>query len=132
MNAFAAMPIAERLNPVAVPMLQGRCSGDTEQRHRRAADEHPPAQPRLNVAECAVTETAECLEDRAVRDVRSDRDAGVEAEDQHEDRRHQRAAPHAGDADERTNEEAGEAQLPGHCAATAAASSSAPLPSVLQ
>ena len=57
------------------------------------------------VAEHAVPRGAERLEDRAVEDVGADRDLGVEVEEQDQDRRHQRAAAHAGHADEHTDEQ---------------------------
>jgi len=65
-------------------------------------------------AEPPVPDGAEGLEDRAVQDVGPDRVRRLEAEDDHEDRRHQRAAAHAGHADQRSDQETGEDELPGH------------------
>ena len=57
---------------------------------------------------------AERLEDGAVEDVGADRVRRLEAEDDHEDRRHQRAAAHAGQPDDRAEQQPGERELPGH------------------
>ena len=51
-----------------------------------------------------MTHRAERLEDRSVHDVRADRDGRLEAEDEHEHRRHQRAAAHPGHPDEQADE----------------------------
>src|SRR5205823_5693105 len=54
------------------------------------------------------------LEDRTVEDVRPDRERRLEAEDDHEDRRQQRAPAHPGHSDQRPDQEAAERELPGH------------------
>src|SRR3981081_814278 len=59
---------------------------------------------------------AEGLEDRAMQDVGADRVRRLEAKDDDEDRRHQRAAAHAGQSDDRPDQQTGERELPGHCA----------------
>jgi hypothetical protein len=62
----------------------------------------------------AVANCAERLEDRTVEDVRADRERRLEAEEEHEDGRQQRAAAHSGEANEDPDEEPGEGELPGH------------------
>ena len=61
-----------------------------------------------------MTGCAERLEDRAVQDVGPDGDRGLETEDEDEDGSQERAAAHAGEADEEAGEEARERELPGH------------------
>ena len=73
---------------------------DPEQRQRRRADEHPEREARVHRAEHPVAHRPERLEDRPVEDVGPDRDLGVEAEEQDQDRRHQAAAAHPGHPDE--------------------------------
>src|SRR5439155_22233331 len=75
-------------------------------------------QPRVHRAEPTVPDRAERLEDRAVQDVGADRVRRLEAEDDDEDRRHQRAAAHPGEPDERADQQARERELPGHRAET--------------
>ena len=62
----------------------------------------------MHVAQPPVLDRPERLEDGAVDDVGADRDRRLEAEDEDEQRRHQRAAAHAGHADEQADQEAGE------------------------
>ena len=62
----------------------------------------------MDVTEPAVLHRAERLEDRAVDDVGSDRDRRLEAEDEHEQWRHQRAAAHPGHPDQQPDQKAGE------------------------
>ena len=62
----------------------------------------------MDVPELAVPGGAERLEDRAVEDVRADRDRRLEAEDEDQHRRHQRAAAHAGHPDEQADQQTGE------------------------
>src|SRR6266571_490337 len=57
---------------------------------------------------------AERLEDRAVEDVRPDGLARREAEEDDEDRRHERASADAGEADDEPKAEADEDVLPAH------------------
>jgi hypothetical protein len=87
---------------------------DAEQRRRRRAEEHPAGETRLDVTELAVPDRAHGLEESAVHDVGADGHGWLETEDDHEDRRHQRAAPHPGQPDERSDDETGENELPGH------------------
>src|SRR5206468_7590342 len=87
---------------------------DAEQRQRPRPREHPQRQPPVHRSEPAMADGAERLEDRAVHDVGADCVGRVEAEDDDEDRGHQRPAAHAGQPDERADQEAGEAELPGH------------------
>ena len=74
----------------------------------RRAEQHPHREPRVDVPELAMPDGAERLEDRAVEDVRADRDRRLEAEDEDQHRRHQRAAAHAGHPDEKADQETGE------------------------
>src|SRR5438046_158780 len=67
---------------------------------------------------------AERLEAGAVQDVRADRIGRLEAEHDHENRRHQRAAAHPGETDEHADQEAREGELPGHRSTTPLAVSS--------
>jgi hypothetical protein len=60
----------------------------------------------VNGAEHPVPDRADRLEDGAVEDVRADRDARVEPEDEDEQRRHERAAAHPGEPDERADQQA--------------------------
>jgi hypothetical protein len=61
-----------------------------------------------------VLERADCLEDRPMRDISADSERRLEAEQDHEDRGHQRAPAHTGDPDERSDQRTGERQLPPH------------------
>src|SRR5262249_44821172 len=70
--------------------------------------------PRVHRAELAASHGAERLEDGAVEDVRSDGVRRLEAEHDHEDWREQRAAAHAGETDERADQQPRERELPGH------------------
>jgi len=69
---------------------------------------------RMDVAEPAMPHGAERLEDRAVQDVRADRVRRLEAEDDHQDGRHQRPAAHSRQADENADQQPREGELPGH------------------
>ncbi len=62
----------------------------------------------VHVADPPVLGRPEGLEDRPVDDVGADRDRRLEAEDEDEQRRHQRAAAHAGRPDEQADQQAGE------------------------
>ena len=68
----------------------------------------------MDVSELSMPDGAERLEDRAVEDVRADRDRRLEAEDEDQHRRHQRAAAHPRHPDEKADQQAGERQLPVH------------------
>jgi hypothetical protein len=96
------------------PVAEARCELDAGERQRRRAEQHPEREPRVHGAELAVPDRAERLEDRPVEDVGADRRLRVEAEQQDQDRRHQRPAAHAGHAHEDPDEQAGEGELPGH------------------
>ena len=65
----------------------------------------------MHRAELPVTGRAEGLEDGTMEDVGADRDGGLEAEEEDEHRGHQRAAPHAGHADEEADQEPGHGEL---------------------
>src|SRR5205823_12151294 len=56
----------DRVDVVAVAVLEPGREPDAEQRRGRAAEEHPPRQLRLHVAEPTVAQRADRLEDRAV------------------------------------------------------------------
>src|SRR5207244_13210087 len=60
----------DRLDAVAVVVLQPGRERDTEQGHRPRPEEHPERQARVHRAESAMPDGAEGLEDRAVEDVR--------------------------------------------------------------
>jgi hypothetical protein len=79
---------------------------DARERERTGAEEHPEGQPRVHGAEPPVADRAERLEDRAVQDVGADRVGRLEAEEDDEDRRHQRAAAHAGEPNDRADQQA--------------------------
>src|SRR5215211_8850256 len=64
-----------------------------------------PLRAQVYGPERAMTERAHRLEDSAVEDVGADRDRRVEPEREDEQRRHQRAAAHAGEAGERPDQE---------------------------
>src|SRR5690242_4235212 len=65
-------------------------------------------------AEPPVPDRSERLEDRAVEDVGADRVGRLEAEDDDQDRRHQRAAADAGEADDQAEAQTRQRELPGH------------------
>jgi len=67
----------------------------------------------MHRSQTSVPEGAEGLEDGAVEDVRPDRVRRLEAEDDHENGRHQAATAHSGEPDEGADEEPGESELPG-------------------
>src|ERR1051326_2762136 len=77
--------------------------------------------------EPSVANGADRLEDRAVEDVGADRVGRLEAEDDDQDRRHQRAATDAGQAHDQAEAETRERELPGH---VAVAPSTMPAPTV--
>ena len=60
---------------------EGACELHADERSRPGADEHPEGESRVDVAELAMANGAERLEDRAVDDVRADGGLRVEAED---------------------------------------------------
>ena len=62
----------------------------------------------MDMPELPVPGGAERLEDSAVEDVGTDRHRRLEAEDEDQHRRHQRAATHAGHADEQADQQTGE------------------------
>src|SRR5690348_3415928 len=68
----------------------------------------------MDRSKLAATRRAERLEDSAVEDVRADGVGRLEAEHDHEDRREQRPTAHAGQPDERADQEPRERELPGH------------------
>ena len=101
----------------SVLMLSRRCSSRPRRRRATAARSRASIQSAsraCTVPSMRCRDGAERLEDRAVQDVRADGDLRVEAEEQDQDRRHQRAAAHPGHADEHADEQARERELPGH------------------
>src|SRR5439155_24646324 len=84
-----------RVDPPAVAVPEPGREPDPEERHRCAPEEHPTGEARLDVAQAALPDRSDRLEDRAVGDVRPDRQRGLEAEQDDEDRGHQRAAAHS-------------------------------------
>jgi len=62
---------------------------------------------------CVVTGGAERLEDRSVHQISADGLPRIETEDEHQERRHQRAAAHPGHADQRAYAETQQNELPG-------------------
>jgi len=95
-------------------MLQPRRHDHAQDRRGGAAKEHPPGQACLDVAEPAVPDRADGLEDRAMGDVGADRHRRAEAEQDDEDRGHQWPATHPGHADEGADEQPCEYELPAH------------------
>jgi hypothetical protein len=120
MKVFARKPsppmtsAAPTAYPSIVVALDQLGNADARERQRPGAEEHPQRQPRVDGAEPAMPDRAEALEDRAVEDVRAHGVRRLEAEEDHEDRRHQRAAAHAGEADDRTDQQPSKRELPGH------------------
>src|SRR5579864_1250816 len=106
----------DRLGARAIVMLDLRRRPHAEQRQRAGAGEHPKGQMRVHRAEAAMPNRAERLEDGAVHDVGADRVCRLEAEDDDEDRRHQRATAHPGETDDRPDQKTRERELPGHVA----------------
>jgi hypothetical protein len=78
----------------------------------------------VDVAKPAMAHCAKRLEDRAVEDVGPDRVRRFEAEHQHEDRRQQRAATHPRQADEDSDQEPRQRELPSQSTTPLAMSSS--------
>ena len=110
----ADRPALHRLRAVAVVVREDRGQADPDERHRPRAGEHPQREPRVDGAELPVPDRAERLEDRAVEDVGADGVGRLEAEEDDQDRRHQRPAAHARQADEDADQQAREGELPGH------------------
>src|SRR6266545_611721 len=106
----------DRLRRFAVMALDQLRDADARERERAGAEEHPERQPGVHGAEAPVANRAERLEDRAVEDVGADRVGRFEPEEDDQDRRHQRAAAHSREADDRTDQQARERELPGHAA----------------
>ena len=79
--------------------------GHAGDRQRPGAGEKPEREVAMHGAEAAMPDRPERLEDRAVEDVRPDRVRRLEAEDDDEDRRHERAAADAGKADHDADDE---------------------------
>src|SRR5580765_7027037 len=100
--------------------------GDAQQRHRAGAEEHPERQPGVHGAELPVPHRAEALEDRAVENVGADRERRLEAEEDDQDRRQQRAAAHPRQAYKQTDQETAERELPGHWPAMTSTSVATP------
>ena len=87
---------------------------DAGNRQRARTHEQPEREVAVNRAETAMPDCAERFEDRTVDDVRADGSRRLEAEEDDEDRRHQRAATHAGQADDHSEPKPGQRELPGH------------------
>ena len=77
-----------------------------------------PGEPRAHVPHPPVLHRADGLEDRAVGDVGADRGRRRDAEQEDEDRRHQRAAAHPGHPDEEADQEPDDGELPVHSSAS--------------
>jgi len=77
-------------------------------RHR--ADAEPPDERRVHRAPAQVDDGADRLHHRAGDQVAGDGGERVDAEEQHEDGRHQGAAAHAGEPDDDADAESGERQ----------------------
>src|SRR5438105_4352971 len=104
----------DRLRAVAIVVREDGRNADPGERHRPGAREHPQRKACVDGAELPVPDRAEGLEDRAVEDVCPDGVGRLEAEEDDQDRRHQRPAAHSCQADEDTDQQAGERELPGH------------------
>ena len=101
----AEHPALHRVDAVPVAVGQVGRQPDSHKRGGRAPHQHPGAQARLHRPQAAMPDCAERLEDGAVQDVRTDGRRRVEVEEEDEDRRHQRAAPHARHPDEQAGDE---------------------------
>ena len=111
--------VAEDRLRVAIEFASTPRDRDAGDRRRPRAGEQPEREMAVHRAEPAMPHRAERLEDRAVEDVGADGVRRLEAEDDDQDRRHQRAAADAGEADDQAEAEAGEGELPGHDKQTA-------------
>jgi hypothetical protein len=78
---------------------------DAEERHGRRRGQHPERQACVHRAEAPVACRPERLEDRAVQNVRADRERRLEPEEEDEQRRQKSAAAHAGHADEEADQQ---------------------------
>jgi hypothetical protein len=107
-------PRLGRLCAVAVAIAHPSAHAHADERHRRAAEKHPAREPCLDRSERAVADRADGLEQGAVNEIGADCDGRLEAEHDHEQRRHERAASHARGADERPDQQPAERKLPGH------------------
>ena len=85
---------------------------DADQRPRARPDRQPHRHPREHRALDEVPVAADRLGDRRVGEVGADRHHRLDAEHEDQQRRHQRAAAHAGDADEEPDAEAEEDRSP--------------------
>ena len=90
----------------------GNC--DAGDRERPRAGEQPQREVAVHRAETPVADRPERLEDRAVEDVGADRVGWLEAEEDDQDRRHQRAAADPCQADDQPEQQPREGELPGH------------------
>ena len=106
--------LGRALPAVAIGVLQVRRNADSGEGHRRRAEQHPEGDGEVDGAELPVADGAERLEDRPVHDVRPDRHGRLEAEDEHQHRRHQRAAAHSGHAHQQADQQPGEGILEMH------------------
>ena len=95
-----------RLEALAVGGVQAVEQPDADQRAGHAADRQPLRHAEVDRALAQVPPAAERLRDRAVGEVGADRDDRRDAGEQHEQRRHERAAADAGQADEDADAEA--------------------------
>ncbi len=85
--------------------------GDAHQRGGDAAEGEPERQGDVHGPLAPVLPGAGDLGDGGVGDVGADRHGRLEAEDEDQHRRHERAAAHAGEADEEADQQAGEAEV---------------------
>ena len=91
---------------LAVVVLQDLDQPDARDRHRHAADREPEGDPAVDGLVLQMAPAAGRLGDGAVEDVGADRGHRLDAEDEDQERGHQRAAAHAGHADQHADAEA--------------------------
>jgi hypothetical protein len=89
-----------RFDRIAVAPLDPLGQLHADERERRRGHQHPHRQARMHGAEPPVPDSAEGLENGAVEDVRAHRERRLEAEQEDQQRRHQRAAAHSRRADQ--------------------------------
>jgi hypothetical protein len=98
----------ERVEVVAPRVAQPVEQPDAGQRRRARPDREPERHPREHGPLREVPVAADRLRDRRVGEVGADGDHRLDADHEDQQRRHQRAAAHAGDADEDAHAEAEE------------------------
>ena len=103
--------VQDVVDEVAVVGLDVGDRGDAGQRRRDAAERQPERQGDVHGALAPVLPRAGDLGDGGVGDVGADRHGRLEAEEEDQDRRHERAAAHAGEADEEADQQSGDAEI---------------------